>query len=188
MRSCRAHSLFLSGVYHKIWTNILPYPQNVINYTILVSYFHRWASVTSWIHKIKKDNQVTNSQGVRVYIFISLKPKGDIIQLSFMFIFTIMKWNHTVRNRFIWTLTQVTFHWNHYLKHMSISNTKNYHVPRHVLKMYDFYPKMAVAEIWKGPFQQKVSVTPIHREYSLPISNYGLHTNLHRQKDGLRDS
>ena len=32
---------------------------------------HRWASVTSWIHKIKNDKWVTNSQGVRVYTFIS---------------------------------------------------------------------------------------------------------------------
>ena len=32
-----------------------------------------------------------------------------------------------------------------------------------VLHQYEFYPKMAVAVIWKGPFLQKLSVTPIHR-------------------------
>ena len=56
---------------------------------------HRWASVTSWIHKIKNDKGVTNSQCIQDYTFISLKLKGnifliDLIYLSFIFFFTIM--------------------------------------------------------------------------------------------------
>ena len=39
---------------------------------------HRWDSVTSWIHKIKNDKPVRNSQGVQVYTFISLNLKDDI--------------------------------------------------------------------------------------------------------------
>ena len=67
-------------------TKNLQYPQNQehIQQSGKIKRFflcclHRWASVMSWVQKIKNGKRVTNSQGVhvRVYTFISLKRKGD---------------------------------------------------------------------------------------------------------------